>query len=316
MAKIEDLVAVVSLQNETSAVQTLNSNSQKIEDALNNTLSLDGSTPNAMEANLDVGLNRVINLGAPVNPNDAVRLIDLNVSTGSLTTEMVDAILAAVPAAQSAEASAAAAAQSAIDAANYLGAAVSADHWTNARTITLLGDVSGSQSFDGSANFSVTATIAAGSVSASKLASGVALSNLGYTPLNKAGDTVTGDLIYSGTPASLNQFSIGFRGIPVGTHDSNYTFVLGDSAFMARHTSATAHAWTIPPNSDVAYPIGTALVGRVVGTGGVLLTRGSGVTIRLVGSATSQDVICDQWGFFTALQEAADTWVVIGSGLT
>jgi hypothetical protein len=34
-----------------------------------------------------------------------------------------------------------------------------------------------------------------GTVSANKLASGVAVSNIGYTPVNKAGDTMTGDLI-------------------------------------------------------------------------------------------------------------------------
>jgi hypothetical protein len=55
----------------------LNSNYAKIEDAFDNTLSRDGTAPNAMGAPLDMGSNRIINVGAPVDPNDAVRLADL-----------------------------------------------------------------------------------------------------------------------------------------------------------------------------------------------------------------------------------------------
>ena len=48
--------------------------------------------------------------------------------------------------------------------ASLLGNATSADKWTNARTLTLAGDLTGSATFDGSSNFSLTATIAADSV--------------------------------------------------------------------------------------------------------------------------------------------------------
>lgn len=42
------------------------------------------------------------------------------------------------------------------------------------------------------------AKIASGAVTAAKLASGAAVSNIGYTPVNKAGDTITGALNVSG----------------------------------------------------------------------------------------------------------------------
>jgi hypothetical protein len=54
-----------------------NANAQRIEDAFENTLSRDGSSPNAMQAELDMGLNRVMNVGEPTDLNDAVRLQDL-----------------------------------------------------------------------------------------------------------------------------------------------------------------------------------------------------------------------------------------------
>lgn len=44
----------------------------------------------------------------------------------------------------------------------------------------------------------VTAHLANGSVTAAKLASGAAVANIGYTPVNKAGDTITGNLTVSG----------------------------------------------------------------------------------------------------------------------
>ena len=43
-----------------------------------------------------------------------------------------------------------------------------------------------------------TAKLADGAVTNVKLAAGVAVANLGYTPLNKAGDTIGGDLTRSG----------------------------------------------------------------------------------------------------------------------
>lgn len=56
---------------------TINNNNALVEAAVENTLSRDGTTPNAMLANLDLGGFRVVNLGAPVNPTDAVRLQDV-----------------------------------------------------------------------------------------------------------------------------------------------------------------------------------------------------------------------------------------------
>ena len=41
--------------------------------------------------------------------------------------------------------------------------------------------------------------IADGSITAAKLAAGAAVSNIGYTPANKAGDTFTGSVGVSGT---------------------------------------------------------------------------------------------------------------------
>lgn len=60
----------------------LNENSTRIENAFEDTLSRSGVAPNSMQSNLDLGSYRIINVGSPVAPTDAVRLVDLEGLTG------------------------------------------------------------------------------------------------------------------------------------------------------------------------------------------------------------------------------------------
>jgi hypothetical protein len=61
MAKLT-LSDVTNLQNEQTAVATINNNSAATETALENTLSRDGTSPNSMESDLDMDSNRILNL--------------------------------------------------------------------------------------------------------------------------------------------------------------------------------------------------------------------------------------------------------------
>lgn len=76
MAKII-LNSLVNLQNEVSATNQINENSERIEDAIENSLSRDGSTPNEMLSNLDMNSHRIINLPEPLSNLEPVRLVDL-----------------------------------------------------------------------------------------------------------------------------------------------------------------------------------------------------------------------------------------------
>ncbi len=62
MAKRPALTDLTSLTN-SSAITALNQNWDAIEEAFDNTLSLDGSTPNAMTADLDLNGNALLNVG-------------------------------------------------------------------------------------------------------------------------------------------------------------------------------------------------------------------------------------------------------------
>lgn len=77
---------LANLQNENTAVGAINSNNTLIEEAINNTLSRDGSTPNQMEAVLDMNSNRITNLPAPISNTEPVRLVDLLAYDGGSLT--------------------------------------------------------------------------------------------------------------------------------------------------------------------------------------------------------------------------------------
>jgi phage-related tail fiber protein len=97
------------------------------------------------------------------------------------------------------------------------GNAATATRWATGRTISLTGDVTGtSAAFDGSAALSFAATLANSGVTAgtylkvtvdakgrvtagSSMTSGDVTSALGYTPANKAGDSLTGNISVSGS---------------------------------------------------------------------------------------------------------------------
>lgn len=68
---------IASLTNEQSVISLLNDNFDSIEDFADNSLSRDGTSPNQMEAQLDMNSNRIINLAGGVDVNDAVTMAQL-----------------------------------------------------------------------------------------------------------------------------------------------------------------------------------------------------------------------------------------------
>lgn len=71
------LTDISNLQNENTVVAAINANNASTEAALDNTLSRDGSSPNQMEATLDMNSERIINLPAPISPTEPARLQDV-----------------------------------------------------------------------------------------------------------------------------------------------------------------------------------------------------------------------------------------------
>lgn len=94
----------------------------------------------------------------------------------------------------------------------------------------------------------------------------------------------------------------------VNTQTANYTLVLADAGRTVEMDLAGANTLTIPPNSSVAFPVGTIVNFTQKGAGQTTITPGSGVTLRSrAGLKTA-----GQWAMGTLYKRATDEWVVGG----
>ena len=77
MAEVFTPIQLVTLTNDTSAVNAVNQNFTAIATALNDVLSRSGVSPNQMNSSLDMNGNQVLNLPPPSTQNSAARLTDV-----------------------------------------------------------------------------------------------------------------------------------------------------------------------------------------------------------------------------------------------
>lgn len=82
---------LANLDNEITAVGTINLNNDNLETAFDNTLSRDGTSPNQMESNLDLNSFQILNLPVPATANSPLRLQDLNTFIGGGTVSSLPA---------------------------------------------------------------------------------------------------------------------------------------------------------------------------------------------------------------------------------
>ncbi len=97
-----------------------------------------------------------------------------------------------------------------------------------------------------------------------------------------------------------------------------YTAVLTDGGKHLLHPTAdtTARTFTIPANSSVAYPIGTALMFVNQASAGVLTIAITTDTMRLAGAGSTGSRTLAANGVATALKLTSTEWIISGSGLT
>lgn len=130
-------------------------------------------------------------------------------------------------------------------------------------------------------------TIAAGAVSASKVAADVA------------------------TQAELdNAYNFAITVTPT-EKTADYTPVGGDQVIpQAFHmNSASATTFTLPSNATVAFAVGTCFEVVRMGAGSVTVVAGSGATVRSAGSLLA---LASQYSSAVARKIATDEWLVVG----
>lgn len=107
-----------------------------------------------------------------------------------------------------------------------------------------------------------------------------------------------------------------YSNIPINSQSTAYTLVLADAQRQILHPSSdnNARTFTIPANSSVAYPLGTAItfVNRI-NTVTIAITSD---TLVLAGFGTTGSRTLAANGVATALKIESTTWIISGTGLT
>ncbi len=155
---------------------------------------------------------------------------------------------------------------------------------------------------------------AAGSITAAMLQTGAAAANLGFSPLNKGGDTATNLAITFTTPTAT---SAGYLGAPRNEQDVNYTFALLDCGKLVRANSAAAVSYLLPPQATVAWPDGAVIIVRNAGAGVLTIQRGTGVILIPAGTNTNKDCAIAPYGLAPLIHDYPnDTWTISGVGVS
>ena len=112
--------------------------------------------------------------------------------------------------------------------------------------------------------------------------------------------------------------TLGFRNIPQNSQSAAYTLVLTDAGKHILHPSAdtTARTFTIPANSSVAFPIGTAITFINQNGAGTVTIAITTDTMRLSPGGTTGSRTLAANGVATCIKLTSTEWVISGTGLT
>ena len=98
--------------------------------------------------------------------------------------------------------------------------------------------------------------------------------------------------------------------IAINAQTASYTAVLTDDGKLITMSNASANTFTVPPNSSVAFGIGTQLNIAMLGAGQTSLVAGSGVTLNSDGAKLKLNA---QYAVATCVKTDTNTWFVVGN---
>jgi hypothetical protein len=116
--------------------------------------------------------------------------------------------------------------------------------------------------------------------------------------------TITNALALKATKVELTEATL----TAFNAKTTSYTLALSDSTNLVEMDSSSANTVTIPSDSTVAFPVGSAVDVFQRGTGQTTLVAGSGVTLLF----TPGLKLRDRYSAATCIKRAANTWIVTG----
>ena len=88
------------------------------------------------------------------------------------------------------------------------------------------------------------------------------------------------------------------------------TGVLADDGKLVTMSNASANTFTIPPNSSVAFGIGTQINIAMLGAGQTSVVAGAGVTLNSAGAKLKLDA---QYAVCTCVKTGTNEWFIVGN---
>jgi hypothetical protein len=116
----------------------------------------------------------------------------------------------------------------------------------------------------------------------------------------------TNDKILVGDGAAVTEFAPSTKKTSAQT--GSYTTVLADKDKIVEMNVGSANNLTVPPNSSVAYPVGSIINIVQTNSGQTTVVAGAGVTVN----ATPGLKLRAQWSSASLIKRAENTWVLVG----
>jgi len=141
---------------------------------------------------------------------------------------------------------------------------------------------------------------------------------LGLTDSNAAANAVlvgtgTSTTAWTTSPTVTGTLTAGVavgQAVDLDRKTADYTLVLADAGKVIEINSGSSENVTIPPNSGVAFPLGTQIVIVRMGSGAVVIVEGSGVTTRSDGDKAK---IKSQYSSCVLIKHETNEWYILGN---
>lgn len=98
--------------------------------------------------------------------------------------------------------------------------------------------------------------------------------------------------------------------VAINAQIASYTAVLTDDGKLITLSNASANTLTIPPNSSVAFGVGTQINIAQLGAGQTTIVAGAGVTLNSAGTKLK---LAAQFALATCVKTDTNTWFVVGN---
>lgn len=113
-----------------------------------------------------------------------------------------------------------------------------------------------------------------------------------------------------------SSFAIGYLDVPQNSNNTSFTLALADRGKHIYSTNSTSQTITVANNTNVAFPIGTAITIVMQGTGTITVARDTGVTLYLASNTTNANRTIASYGMASLLKVGTETWFITGSGVS